>query len=667
MSYSAKLLLVLFMGAIPLLAPAQPGNSLQSSPRDLSDHSLSQLQERLDQIDATLEQLAHHSLLGGVGAIGYRSLSRDTSDTPEWIEITLAEEASIDEIMLVPAIWRNSMRGPVADGFPKAFRVVLGRVGDKEGTEIASYSEADEIQPGTAPFIIPADGRRASWVRVEASKLSARGYDGRFVLQFSEILAFSGQENVALRQAVSTSSEMPLIPGAWNEVFVVDGFVPYVMDATSGEQSLGFVSAPSTNAPPIFALDLGTEHPLSRIQLHAVEQGDTVPRTFAGDFGIPKHLRVEGANHADFSDAVPLVDVQQNSVYECGPIMTRRFSETSCRYVRLSAVGMEAAAAVGKSLPPLIAFAEIELFAKDINVALGKAVQTRLQGWGPERSPTALTDGRNLYGTILPTRDWLNELTHRQSQEWLRPRVVAELDSRYARQKRTLMWLTWLAVASVVVTLMVILYSRGAQQRAVYRTRQQIAADLHDELGANLHAIGLLGDLAMRAGGTPERLQTLLQRSRSLTERTAAATRYCTNMLETDGLHGDLAEDMHRASLRLLTDLEHDIRIEGKEALARLKPRKRVDVFLFYKESLINIIRHSEATRVTTQLKASPKQLSLTITDNGRGMAGTSTLDVPSSLKRRARLLGAKVTSERPAEGGTRITLTLRLSRHNLQ
>jgi signal transduction histidine kinase len=48
-------------------------------------------------------------------------------------------------------------------------------------------------------------------------------------------------------------------------------------------------------------------------------------------------------------------------------------------------------------------------------------------------------------------------------------------------------------------------------QRVIDETRKRIAADLHDELGADLHAIGLLSDLALSARAAPERLGDLLR------------------------------------------------------------------------------------------------------------------------------------------------------------
>ena len=120
---------------------------------------------------------------------------------------------------------------------------------------------------------------------------------------------------------------------------------------------------------------------------------------------------------------------------------------------------------------------------------------------------------------------------------------------------------------------------------------------------------------------------------------------------------------MQRASMRITANLEHEISIEGEVYLGQLKPRTRVDLFLFYKECLVNISRHSGATQFSTRLTAGPRDIHLIVSDNGRGISETQGNGIPSSLKRRARLLGANVNVARPASGGTSIELHLRTRR----
>lgn len=655
-------ILVAFATVTASIAFAVSGTSddPQSPSSHVSQLSQSVLEFRLATIDKQLSSLAQPSLRTGVGAVGYRSIAKFDRADDEWIQIELADRVYIDEVVLVPTIWRDTDKGFRADGFPLDFRIRVGLETDKQGTVVAEYAAEDPLLPRVAPVVIPFPATEASWMRLEADTLSPRGWDGMYLLQLSEIVIFSGFENVALRQTVKVSSSDQTSRGLPRHPdYLVDGFIPYLMDAHDGEQSLAFVSRDFGGKMPVISIDLEKTQPINCVHLHATDLSDNVPQALPDGFGIPRSLIIQGANDPDFSDPVTLCKYQMESVYDVGPIIMRRFPEVRCRYVRLIAIEPHVHIDGGAS-EKRIGFAEIELLAKGINVALGRPVNSNLEPDLSTRSIAAITDGNNLYGRILPIREWFDQLAMRHDLETDRPMIVAELNKRYRRQKTILVRLSWLASLLGFTAVCTILVERAVRQRAIFRTRERIAADLHDELGANLHAIGLLGDLAQATADSPEQLRSIFRRIRALTERSGAATRYCSNMLESEGLFGDLMKDMQRTSSRLLADLDHEISMEGEEFVRQLKPRIRVDLFLFYKECLTNILRHSHATQVKTQMKADPSGLTLMVTDNGCGLNDSQINRIPKSLSRRARLAGANVTAGRLPDGGTKITLRLR-------
>lgn len=654
-SVAALLRLLLLASCFPVLAC---GLAPRSPALELYDASLSQLEQRAADIDAELDQLAHYSLRSGVGSIGYRSDVHLEAEHTEWVEIQLEADTPIDQIVLVPSIWRDTKAGFKADGFPLQFRIIAGTAKDAEGTVIALLNGDSKILPRIAPLLIPCS-TTASWVRVEASILSPRQFDGKYNLELSEIMIFNGSENVALHQQVTISSIGNPEGGARKKAYLVDGFVPYLMDAGRGESTVAFLGAASIDAQPSITIDLERTYSLDRIQLHAIDFNDTIPQATPAGYGQPNRLLVEGAQQADFSDAVPLTEYRKGSIYDVGPILTQRFPKTRCRYVRLTALepyvfeedkGHQHHARMG--------FAEIELFSDGQNVALHKtATDQKLDHSG--RDLAALTDGSNLYGEILPVRQWVEELEHRHDLANERPLVAAELNRRYARQKVLLQGFIWLTVLLVVGIGFIILIGRTRRIRQVSRIKERFAADLHDELGANLHTIGLLSDLSKELIHSPEKLAKLLDRIRIFTERSGTAARYCTNMLEAKGICEDLVEEMTRSSKRLLSDLDYKITFTGEDLLHSLRPRTRIDIFLFFKECLINILRHSGATKVSIILVATQKNICLTITDNGYGI-DSSKDQVPASIRRRARLLRSRVVAEHSAEGGTRITLSVK-------
>lgn len=646
------------------LAVASPQSSRETPLPNLEKASLSQLEERIEAIDSQLERLAHYNLRSGVGSIGFRSEGYPTPDQREWFQVDLETPTPIDQIILVPSIWRDTKAGYNADGFPAEFKVIAGLDSNTEGTVIASFSESDQVLPRIAPLVIPCQ-TTASWIRVETSKLPRRLFDGMYNLELAEIMIFNGQENVALHRQVTTSSGLSFAHSARQKSFLVDGFVPYLMDAGRGQQSIAFVSNAPTDEQPSIHIDLKESYALNRLHLHSIDSSDTFPQANPANFGLPLHLLVEAANQPDFSDASPLVEYRQQSIYDVGPIIMRTFPETYCRYIRLRVLKPYVTERTAQgTLLALMGFAEIELFAGGRNVAAHKKAEGHLLK-NPKRSYASLTDGKNLYGKILPIRQWMNELAQRHELENEHPRITAELTRRYARQKQQLRILLGLSALLAVGIGFVILIERMRRIRQIARLKERFAADLHDELGANLHTIGLLSDLSKEMIHSPEKLANLLDRIRNFTQRSGTAARYCTNMLEAEGICENLVDEMKRSSKRLLADLDYEIEFSGEARLQTLKPRVRIDIFLFFKECLINILRHSGATQVAIRLDAHPDKIHLTITDNGQGIASGKDA-VPPSSKRRARLLRARVSAEQCEQGGTRIRLTVKPNKFRL-
>lgn len=651
----SPLILFLLSGLLPAVAVPEIMNG------PIAPLFTAQLERRLASVDFELTQLASYSLRSGVGSIGYRSEVHEESETTEWLQIDLGPKRSFDQVVLVPSIWRDTQSGFRADGFPEEFRIVAGGAGNPEGKVIASFGKNDEVLPRIAPFIVSCPGTAASWVRLEATKLSPRAWDGKYELELAEMMVFSGEENIALHRPVTASSTEQEV-GARGKPFLVDGFTPYLMDAAQGQQSIAMVSGVGIGDAPSIELDLGEVQPINRLHFHTTDLSDTVPQANGADFGIPRQMLVEGAKLADFSDAVPLVVYRAASIYDTGPILMLHFPETACRYVRLTAIE-PFINTLGDVKGSQIGAAEIELFSNGRNVAVGKAVTASFSLNDPLRHFRAVTDGRNLYGNILPIRDWLDQLARRHDLESARPVIVAELNHRFARQKSILRLLGLLSALLTVGIGVTVLIARNLQKRKIEEIRERFAADLHDELGANLHTIRLLGDVALNALDSPERLKTVLLRSQNLAERTSAAVRQGIHLHQAGGLHENLPDDMLRCSERILADIEHDISIEGREVLNRLPPGIRADLFLFFKESLVNISRHSGATRFSIDLTASVKQIRMVISDNGCGIPDSGSNGVPASLKRRARLLSAQVSAGISIHGGASITLTFKPTR----
>jgi len=625
--------------------------------------SATAIESQLREITDELATLAHPRLMTGIGPIGYRSKSHEKPEQREWIEIDLEEATTINAVIIVPALYHTPDSTLEADGFPEAFTVIA--VHDRLHTEtvLASFTAADGLLPRKAPLLIDCPPTVATRVRLEATRLTPRAWDGRYCLQLAEVLVFCGEQNVALNRPVTSSSNDDNPEGGRDASFVVDGFVPYLMDAQAGERSIAFLTHLRDTEPCSVTIDLGQSHRLDGLRLHAADVSDNVPQSHANNFGIPRHLRIEGAAAADFAEPALLADYRFESSLATGPVITLRIPPTQSRHVRLTSLVPSLS---GNSGRPFFGFAEVECLVEGRNVAAGGAVSTSLPTETLSRADRlqAVTDGNNYYGEILSVRRWLSQLARRHELETELPLLRETLTDAYRNQSQLIQRLTWLSLLLVAVVVAIIAVERAIRQRAIFRTREQIAADLHDELGANLHAIALYGDLATDNIGRPEKLTNLIGQMRDLATRSGKAAKACVNLLESQGLYEGLAADLKRTASRLLADLEHTLTIEGSEHLSSLAPKIQIGVALFYKECLANIIRHSGATRVETELLATARELVLSVADNGCGLgqqpAASRGDHAPASLLRRTRLLGGSLVAAERIGGGTRVTLRTR-------
>ncbi|MDP0491396.1 MAG: histidine kinase [Verrucomicrobiota bacterium JB023] len=614
--------------------------------------SVSQLEARLREIDAELAGLARFTLRSGAGNIGWISMPNEKDTDVEWAEISLPKDTVIDQIVLVPVLWNDAEQGPLATGFPAEFKIIAGSEAARNGQEIAHLGLGENFLPRVAPLVVDVPPTTADWIRIESVRLSPAARIGKPVFNLSEILIFSEERNVALAQPVRVSSTV----GGWGATAIykeslTDGFTPFVMDA-SGEVSSPYLAFFDSEVSYSLEVDLGESFPIEEIRIHSSDASEHIPQINPIDFGIPYHLVVTGSHRPDFSEAKTLLSYRRDSVYEAGPILTRNVTPTPCRYIRLSIPDpyqMPIRNRPGSS----VGIAELEIISEGQNVARGKTVLLQRNRKVTHHNKPAITDGRNHFGEILSPREWMGQLARRHELETQRPLIASELNRKYLLQKANLTRMYWIAALLAAGIVFTILVGRILRMRAILKTRERIAANLHDELSANLHGLALLGDMAKKHLRSPDKMEEVIERIQHLSQRSRNAARHCTNMLQANTIGEDLIEEISYTADRLLADIPYHLSFEGEGHLQSLPRRTRNDLFLFIKECLTNIVRHAEATRCQIRLVGSPSRITLDVTDNGLGVK-----QVPPSLNRRARLLRAKVSAKTPKDSGTRISLS---------
>jgi ligand-binding sensor domain-containing protein/signal transduction histidine kinase len=202
------------------------------------------------------------------------------------------------------------------------------------------------------------------------------------------------------------------------------------------------------------------------------------------------------------------------------------------------------------------------------------------------------------------------------------------------------------------------------QQEALERERARIARDLHDQLGANLTQVALLGEMVGEDKDLPNEVESHAQQICQTARTTSDALDeivWAANP-SNDTLEGlvtyacKYAQDyLALAGLRYRLDVPTDL------PPGNIPPDLRHNVFLAFKESVNNVVKHAQATEVKIRLRLEADQFSFEIEDNGRGPAEAAIKTGRNGLRnmrQRMEDVGGTFTMTPGPERGTIVRLT---------
>ncbi len=225
---------------------------------------------------------------------------------------------------------------------------------------------------------------------------------------------------------------------------------------------------------------------------------------------------------------------------------------------------------------------------------------------------------------------------------------------------------TWWAYMFYGISFALILYSahryRLSQLLEVERTRTRIARDLHDEIGSNLSTISLIAELLKKKKTLAEKDYKKLDNVGFLSKEMTESLREIVWFINPENDDpGDLILKMKELAERMLSGVKYEFRVEGSGYFKNLNLEKRRHIFLILKEALNNIIKHSEAKKVTINLSLpTTDTFRMEIEDNGVGMDLETVKrgNGINNLQRRADEINGKMEVTSTAGKGTRIVLS---------
>ncbi len=210
------------------------------------------------------------------------------------------------------------------------------------------------------------------------------------------------------------------------------------------------------------------------------------------------------------------------------------------------------------------------------------------------------------------------------------------------------------------------LRENDSKNQKLLQIRDDIAQDLHDELGADLASISMVSHAAIsQLSHRPDQARESLKQIGETSRKVIKLLREIVWSLHS-------AHDTEEQYVTRLRDtaqslFEHHptaLHFHAEEAGFFIPSSVRRDLFLIYKELLHNALRHADARNVRINLRATSQGLFLQVEDDGHGFdlsTSSNGYGLPS-LQRRALSLNGHLSVASSSLNGTKVIFTCSLA-----
>lgn len=209
------------------------------------------------------------------------------------------------------------------------------------------------------------------------------------------------------------------------------------------------------------------------------------------------------------------------------------------------------------------------------------------------------------------------------------------------------------------------------QAQVLNNERRRIARDMHDELGASLTRIELMGHQASRNPRLDAETSLQVRRISSVAREVVQTLDQIVWTVNpgNDRLDRVIGYLSHYAA-EFLAPTKIIFKQELPETVAptSMASHIRHELLLAVKEALNNAVKHSGATEITLQVALENNLLTLMLTDNGRGFDPAATAnagDGLGNLSQRLASIGGACQTESAVGKGSVVRMTLPLSNFN--
>jgi signal transduction histidine kinase/ligand-binding sensor domain-containing protein len=209
------------------------------------------------------------------------------------------------------------------------------------------------------------------------------------------------------------------------------------------------------------------------------------------------------------------------------------------------------------------------------------------------------------------------------------------------------------------------------QQEALERERARIARDIHDQVGASLTQVALLGELVETDKESPADIE---EHAKQISQTARETTRALDEIVWTVNPQNDTLEGLvnyickYAQDYLAVADVKYRFDVPAQLPPTSIAPDVRHNVFLAAKEGVTNIVRHAKATAASVRMHLRDEVFCIEIEDNGRGLGGmdpqrAKTRHGLSNMRKRMEDIGGEFVLEPGRDGGAVVRLTVPLKK----
>jgi signal transduction histidine kinase/Tfp pilus assembly protein PilF len=231
-------------------------------------------------------------------------------------------------------------------------------------------------------------------------------------------------------------------------------------------------------------------------------------------------------------------------------------------------------------------------------------------------------------------------------------------------KKQTLLKNSFIGGLALVLVLFFFIYTNYStrQKLKLENIRNNIAADLHDDIGSTLNSISLFSEVAKQeAGKAIPALDQIGVSARKIIDSMSDIV--WTINPENDTFENVIAR-MRSLAYLLLKAKNIEFTFKADESLNQLSLPMvtRKNVYLLFKEATNNIVKYSNASRANFHITHENKNVKMVIRDNGVGfdMENSKMGNGIKNMKRRAGEIGGQLLIESAEGKGTNIELSFK-------